>query len=129
MDEIGEAELSSAGRNGAAVDGSQQAHKRIVRAALLRKCCLELREQIDPRGLRLNNTIADGLLDLSGMTVPFQLRFHRCEFVSPHLVEGAQLSELWLTGNPDPAAMMMLRPDDVIKEVLDRRDDLAQHGS
>ena len=100
MDEIGEAELSSAGRNGAIFDGSKEGQKRVVQAALLRKCCLKLRDQIDPRGLRLNNAIVDGLLDLSGMTVPFPLRFHGCEFVSAPLVEGAQLSELWLTNCP-----------------------------
>ena len=44
MDEIGEAELSEVGRNGAVVDGGKTGRKRIVQAALVRKCCLELED-------------------------------------------------------------------------------------
>ncbi len=100
MDDIEEAELSSAGRNGTVVDGTKQGGKRIVRAALVRWCCHELKDQIDPRGLRLDNVIIDGPLDLSGMTVPFPLRFRGCEFGSAPVVEGAQMFELSLTGCP-----------------------------
>jgi hypothetical protein len=63
MDEIEETELSSAGRNGTIVDGAGEGRKRIVQAGLVRRCCLELKDQIDPRGLRLNNAIIRGPLD------------------------------------------------------------------
>ncbi len=100
MDEIDEAELISAGQSGAVVNGAQRGGKRSVPAALLRKCCHELRDRIDPRGLRLKNVAVTGRLDLAGLAVPFPLRFDGCEFDSPVLVEGAELFELSLTGCP-----------------------------
>ena len=65
---------------------------------MLRRCCHELKHQVDPRGLRLNNVIVVGCLDLAGLEVPFPLRFDGCEFDSAPVVEGAQLFELSLTG-------------------------------
>ena len=41
MNEIDEAELISAGERGAVVDGALKGGKRVVQAALLRKCCHE----------------------------------------------------------------------------------------
>ena len=101
MAEIDEAELISAGKSGAVVDGALNGVKRVIQAASLRKCCLQLRDQIDPRGLRLNDSVIVGILDLAGLTVPFPLRFDRCEFDSAPVVEGAQLYELSLTGCPN----------------------------
>ena len=98
MDEIAEAELSGACRDGVVVDGSGAGGKRVVRAALLRKCCYELKDQIDRRGLRLENAVVAGCLDLAGLAVPFPLRFAGCEFDSPLVAEGAELFELSLTG-------------------------------
>jgi hypothetical protein len=120
MDEIDEAELIGAGRTGAViggapvggapvggapVDGAPAAGaagdvRRAVQAALLRRCCHELRDQIDPRGLRLRNVVVLGPLDLAGLEVSFPLRFEGCEFDSALLVEGAELYELSLTGCP-----------------------------
>jgi hypothetical protein len=105
MDEIDETELIGAGRSGAVVDGALAAGsggdvRRTVQAALLRRCCHELRDQIDPRGLRLRNVVVLGPLDLAGLEVPFPLRFEECEFDSPLVVEGAELFELSLTGCP-----------------------------
>jgi hypothetical protein len=100
MNEIDEAELISAGERGAVVDGALNGVKRVVQAASLRKCCHELKGQIDPRGLRLNNSLIVGTLDLAGLDVPFPLRFDGCEFDSALVVEGAQLYELSLTGCP-----------------------------
>ena len=100
MDEIDEAELVGAGRSGAVVEGAAGDVRRAVQATLLRKCCHELRDQIDPRGLRLRNVVVLGSLDLAGLQVPFPLRFEGCEFDSPLLVEGAELFELSLTGCP-----------------------------
>jgi len=79
MGEIDESELTSAGQRGATVDGMADGAKRTVDAAVLRQCCRELRDRIDPRGLRLANAIVTGCLDLTGLVVPFSLRFEACE--------------------------------------------------
>ena len=100
MGEIDEAELLSAGQRGAVLDGMADDRKRIVQAAVLRRCCHELKDRIDPRGLRLTNAIVTGELDLTGLVVPFPLRFEGCEFDTAPVVEGAQLFELSLTGSP-----------------------------
>lgn len=104
--EIDEAELLSALRSGQLLDGGQvidggePGAKRTVKADLLRRCCHELKDQVDPRGLRLRNAVIAGRLDLAGLTVPFPLRFDGCEFDSAPVVEGADLFELSLTGCP-----------------------------
>ena len=100
MDEIGEAELISAGQSGAVLDGMKDDAKRAVPAAVLRTCCHELKDQVDPRGLRLANAKVTGCLDLTGLAVPFPLRFDRCAFDAAPVVEGADLFELSLTGCP-----------------------------
>ena len=97
MDEIDEVELLSAFREGVAIEGSPTSAKRVVSAAVLRRCCHELRDQIDPRGLQLKNVAIVGRLDLAGLTVPFPLRFDGCEFDYAPVVEGAELFELSLT--------------------------------
>jgi hypothetical protein len=104
--EIDEAELLPALRAGQPVDGAQTIDggepgaKRTIAAALLRRCCHELKGQVDPRGLRLRNAVITGSLDLAGLAVPFPLRFEGCEFDSAPVVEGADLFELALTGCP-----------------------------
>jgi len=100
MGEIDEAELLSAGQRGAVLDGMAGGRKRIVPAAALRRCCRELKDRIDPRGLRLTNAVVTGELDLTGLVVPFSLRFDGREFDTAPVVEGAQLFELALTGSP-----------------------------
>ena len=100
MDEIDEAELISAGKSGAVLDAAGNGVKRAVQAAVLRNCCHELKDQVDPRGLRLSNAVVTGCLDLTGMAVPFPLRFDGCEFDSAPVVEGAELFELALTSSP-----------------------------
>jgi hypothetical protein len=104
VDDIDEAELLSALRDGLAIDGAAPGDvagaKRTVPAAVLRRCCHELKDQVDPRGLRLANAVITGHLDLAGLTVPFPLRFEACEFDSAPVVEGAELFELSLTGSP-----------------------------
>ena len=99
MDELGEAELISAARKGAVLDAAIDGKRRVVRAALLRRCCHELHADIDPRGLRLSNAVVVGSLDLAGLMVPFPLGFDGCEFDSPLVVEGAQLFGLSVTGS------------------------------
>src|SRR5579859_8037328 len=100
MGEIDEAELLSAGQGGAVLDGMADGRRRVVQAAVLRRCCHELKDRIDPRGLRLANAVVTGELDLTGLEVPFPLRFDGCEFDAAPVVEGAQLFELSLTGSP-----------------------------
>jgi hypothetical protein len=98
MDEVGEAELlAAAGAGRALVCGDGSASRR-VDAALLRRCCHELRDQIDPRGVWLQHAAITGSVDLSGLEVPFPLRFEGCHFDAPLLAEGARLSGLVLTG-------------------------------
>jgi hypothetical protein len=104
VDEIDETELLGALHSGRAVDGDLDGAKRAVSAAVLRSCCYEFRDQVDPRGLRLTNTVIAGELDLAGLTVPFPLRFHGCEFDSAPVLEGAELFELSLTSCPRLAA-------------------------
>lgn len=100
MTEIDEAELLGAVRSGAVADAAMDGGKRTVQAALLRRCCHELKDEVDPHGLRLNNAVVVGRLDLAGLGVPFPLRFDGCEFDSAVVVEGAELFELSLTGCP-----------------------------
>jgi hypothetical protein len=97
---IDESELTSAGRDGVTLDGLAGGVPRTIDAAVLRRCCRELREQIDPRGLRLTNAIVTGCLDLTGLAVPFSLRFEACEFDTALELTGAELFELSLTGSP-----------------------------
>jgi hypothetical protein len=100
MVEIDESELTGAGQRGVTVDGMADGAKRTIDAGLLRRCCRELKDRIDPRGLRLTNAIVTGCLDLTGLVVPFSLRFEACEFDTAPVLEGAQLFELSLTGSP-----------------------------
>jgi hypothetical protein len=99
MDMVTEAEFLAAASAGHAVEcGGGDSTRRPVEAALLRRCCLRLKDRIDPRGIRLQDAAIIGSLDLAGLDVPFPLRFDGCEFSSPLVVEGAQLYELVLTG-------------------------------
>jgi len=88
MAEIEEAELVSGGLRGAVIDGAE----RTVSAGLLRRLCHDLRDRIDPRGLRLANAVVAGSLDLTGFVVPFPLRFDGCAFDSAPMVEGRRAS-------------------------------------
>lgn len=97
MAEIDETELIGALRTGSVVDGGADG-VRTVPAALLRQCCHELRDQVDPRGMRLSKVVVTGGLDLAGLTVPFPLRFDSCEFDTAPVLEGARLYELSMTG-------------------------------
>jgi hypothetical protein len=99
MSEIDEAELMSAWRAGAAFEGAVDGVRRVVQAGVLRRCCHELKDHVDPRGLRLGNAVVAGCLDLAGLVVPFPVRFDGCDFDCAPMVEGAELVELSLTGS------------------------------
>ena len=98
MDQVGEAELLTAATAGQVLVCGDGAARRPVPADLLRRCCRELRDQVDPRGVRLRGAEVTGSLDLAGLDVPFPLRFDGCSFGEPVNVAGAQLVELALTG-------------------------------
>lgn len=100
MDEIDETELIGALKTGSVVHGVANGAQRTVPAALLRQCCHELRDQVDPGGMRLSQVVVTGCLDLAGLTVPFPLGFDGCEFDAAPVVTGARLYELSMTGCP-----------------------------
>jgi uncharacterized protein YjbI with pentapeptide repeats len=97
MTEIDEAELLGAARAGTELDGSADGGRRPVSADLLRRCCIALRDQIDPRGIRLTGAHVTGQLDLTGLDVRFPLRFDDCEFEHAPVLLGADLFGLSLT--------------------------------
>ena len=97
MDRVGEAELLAAAAAGHVLVCGDGDARRSVDAALLRRCCRELRDQVDPRGVRLRGAAITGPVDLAGLDVPFPLRFDGCSFTEPVTVSGAQLGELALT--------------------------------
>jgi hypothetical protein len=90
-------ELLAAAAAGTVIDGGAGGGSRI-QADLLRRCCHELAARVDPRGLRLSGIQVAGRLDLTGISVPFPLRFDRCSFSEPLVLEGADLFDLSLTG-------------------------------
>jgi hypothetical protein len=75
MDQVGEAELLAAAGAGRTLACGDASTSRCVDAALLRRCCHELRDQIDPRGIWLQHAAIAGSVDLAGLEVRFPLRF------------------------------------------------------
>ena len=59
MEQISEAELSSASRSGEVIGGGPGGTRRAMPAAWLRRCC-QLRDQVDPRGIRLSGVTVTG---------------------------------------------------------------------
>ena len=98
MEEVGEAEVIAACGAGHILECAEAGARRPVDAALLRRCCDELSEQMHRRGIRLRQAAIAGSLDLSGLDVRFPLVFEDCDFDSPLNVEGAQLFEMKVTG-------------------------------
>lgn len=88
-----EAELIGAFRSGRDFDCEGD----VVDAGFIRRCCRELKDQIDPRGINLRNAVVVGCLDLAGLDVPFPVRLDGCDFDSAPVLEGAQLQEVALT--------------------------------
>lgn len=114
MAEIGEAEILAAARTGSVVDGDDDEKRRVLDAAVLRRCCYEMKHEVDPRGLRVRNAVIAGSMDLAGLTVSFPLRFEACEFQSAPVMEGADLFDLHLKGSLLPGLLangMRLRRD------------------
>lgn len=109
MDVLDEAELLRAWRAGRVLDCADGDSRRTAAAAALRRCCRELKDQIEPRGIRLQNAVVAGQLELAGFEVPFPLRFDGCEFESAPVVEGAQLLVLVTASLATPAGQATLR--------------------
>jgi hypothetical protein len=78
-------------------------HRRID-AAHIRDLC-RTPERVDPRGLMIRHAKIADRLDLSGMDVPFPVRFEACEFAEPPLFDGARLHELALLRCALPAGL------------------------
>ncbi len=74
---------------------------RLVRAELLRWLCIDPRAQtmIDPKGIQLVGVRVDGVLDLTGVTVPFGLCFEACAFTDQIVLEDATVPRLVLDGS------------------------------
>ncbi|HEX9067010.1 MAG TPA: hypothetical protein VF843_18005, partial [Streptosporangiaceae bacterium] len=100
MQPVAEDEIVAAAAAGQVLDCLDGSTRRSLDAAVLRRCCHQLRDRIDPRGVWLRNAAVTGQLDLAGLDIPFSLRFDSCEFDAPLQVEGAQLPELAVTGCP-----------------------------
>lgn len=99
MEEVSEAEVVAACGAGRILECADGSARRPVHAALLRRCCDELSEQVHRHGIRLRYAAIAGSLDLSGLDVGFPLHFEDCDFDSPLNIEGAQLFELNVTGS------------------------------
>lgn len=97
MEQVDESQLIQAGQTGRTLDG-RVSEAQTIHADLLRKCCLELKEEMDPRGIRIKGLTVVGRLDLAGLAVPFPLHFSECEFEEALVLEGAELFGLSLTG-------------------------------
>ncbi|MEU8661413.1 hypothetical protein [Actinoplanes philippinensis] len=65
----------------------------------MRAACLAAGEA-DPFGFRLAGARITGRLDLRTCAVPIPLRFTSCTFTEPVTVQGAELHELVITGDP-----------------------------
>lgn len=96
MDEVRESELLAACRDGQWLDCMAADGARSLAADVIRRCCMA-NADVDPRGLRVRNAVVLGSLDLAGLDVSFPLRFERCTFDAPALLEGARLEQLALT--------------------------------
>ena len=75
MGDVDEAELN---------EPSAMAWSSTARAAddadLVRRFCVGRAKDVDPRGIRLRRRVMTGTLDLTGVDIPFPLRFDECEF-------------------------------------------------
>lgn len=77
---VTEAEILAASAAGRVLDCWDGGVRRVVDAALLRRCCHEKKDQVDPRGISLRGGAIAGSLDLTGLDVRFPLRLEDCEF-------------------------------------------------
>jgi hypothetical protein len=90
MDDVDEVEFAEAVVGGVAIDrrGAR------IDAQLIRTVCVRQAGDVDPRGIRLRGLRVVGRLDLSGVEVPFALRFEECSFEAAPILHGCQVKEL-----------------------------------
>jgi hypothetical protein len=81
-------------------DAADGRGRRVVDAALLRRCCTVDAAGVDPRGLRLRGVHVRGRLDLTGVDVAFALVFDDCVFDDALVLEDASVRSLVVTGSP-----------------------------
>ena len=65
-----------------------------IDADLVREFCVRRAAEVDPRGIRLRDVHVAGQLDLTGVQVPFALRFENCTFDDAPVLLGASVREL-----------------------------------
>jgi hypothetical protein len=100
VSDIDQAELMAAIGNGQVLDCAVESTRRVIAADLIRSCCLGLKDQVDPRGIRLTRAKVSGRLDLAGLDVPFPVWFDDCEFDAAPSVEGSSLYALGFRNCP-----------------------------
>jgi hypothetical protein len=71
VDEVSEAELGECAADGRVLDGDDGGTRRLVAAGLLRRLCYQLKDQVDPHGIRLRNARVSGQLDIAGLNIPY----------------------------------------------------------
>ncbi|MEV1240617.1 hypothetical protein [Nonomuraea sp. NPDC049750] len=84
---------------------AQDGEEFVVQGRLLRELCRRGSADIDPRGLAIEGARIAGDLDLSGMQVPYPLRFVNCVFDRPLALDGAELHLLVLDGCAVPGIL------------------------
>jgi len=77
-----------------AVGGVFDGHGSGIEADLVREFCVHRAGEVDPRGIRLRGVHIVGQLDLTGVQVPFALRFENCTFDEAPILLGASVREL-----------------------------------
>lgn len=99
MEAVAADEIAGACQQGRVLDctDASSGGRRVLDADLIRRCCGELADGMDARGVRIRNAVIAGCVDLAAMVVPFPLRFDGCDFESALVLEGAVLYELALT--------------------------------
>lgn len=100
-----ESALIAAARAGRLVDCGDDAGPGVVDSDVVRRICRTESAAIDPRGLRLQNAVLTGTLDLSGMRVSFPLSFNNCQFDMPLSLAGAELHALTITRSTLPGLL------------------------
>lgn len=97
MRDVDEGELLDAFEQGRPVDCARDGARGLVDAGFVRRCCVDLSDRINPRGISILNAVIAGRLDLAGLEVSFPLRFDGCEFDSALDLDGARLHGLAVT--------------------------------
>src|SRR5215469_2314279 len=100
-----ESALIAAAMAGRLLDCGDDSGPGVVSSAVLRRICRDGQDSIDPRGIRLQNAVLTGTLELSGLRVPFPLSFNNCQFEMPPSLTGADLHALTITRSTLPGLL------------------------